>query len=178
MCGGAMSFLIYLVVAIVTALSVLFEMDVLVVSLPHVLPPAHTASAPAQLQHKPAATTHARALAPAAELQAAAPPAQAPQSAAASNKCDVTACAAAYQSFRVSDCTYEPQPGVRQLCTKGVVSSEAAAQAALDAHADANAGPAASTKCNVDACSAAYVSFNAADCTYQPYDGPRRLCTK
>jgi len=32
--------------------------------------------------------------------------------------------------------------------------------------------------CNVQACTAAYRSFTAADCTYQPSNGPRRLCTK
>jgi hypothetical protein len=34
-------------------------------------------------------------------------------------KCDVTACAEAYRSFRTSDCTYMPSAGVRRLCTKG-----------------------------------------------------------
>lgn len=33
--------------------------------------------------------------------------------------CDVAACAAAYHSFRQSDCTYMPSAGVRRLCTKG-----------------------------------------------------------
>jgi hypothetical protein len=33
-------------------------------------------------------------------------------------------------------------------------------------------------RCNVNACTAAYRSFRAADCTYQPSDGPRRLCSK
>jgi hypothetical protein len=33
-------------------------------------------------------------------------------------------------------------------------------------------------KCNVDACTAAYRSFHASDCTYMPSVGPRRLCTK
>jgi len=32
--------------------------------------------------------------------------------------------------------------------------------------------------CNVDACEAAYRSFRASDCTYQPTRGERRLCTK
>lgn len=32
--------------------------------------------------------------------------------------------------------------------------------------------------CNVDACIAAYRSFRESDCTYQPSNGPRRLCTK
>ena len=38
--------------------------------------------------------------------------------------------------------------------------------------------PQAPPNCNVDACTAAYRSFRAADCTYQPSEGPRRLCTK
>ena len=33
-------------------------------------------------------------------------------------------------------------------------------------------------RCNIEACSAAYHSFRASDCTYQPYDGERRACTK
>lgn len=40
------------------------------------------------------------------------------------------------------------------------------------------APPQAPPNCNVDACTAAYRSFRAADCTYQPSEGPRRLCTK
>jgi 1A family penicillin-binding protein len=32
--------------------------------------------------------------------------------------------------------------------------------------------------CNVRACQRAYRSFRASDCTFQPYDGPRRLCEK
>ncbi|MGB9000042.1 MAG: BA14K family protein, partial [Pseudolabrys sp.] len=55
------------------------------------------------------------------------------------------------------------------------VSSGAAAQAATEAPAAAPEPPA---NCNVNACTAAYRSFRAADCTYQPSDGPRRLCSK
>lgn len=33
-------------------------------------------------------------------------------------------------------------------------------------------------KCDVSACAQAYRSFRKWDCTYQPYNGPRRLCTK
>jgi BA14K-like protein len=32
--------------------------------------------------------------------------------------------------------------------------------------------------CDVAACDAAYHSFRASDCTYQPYQGPRRVCTR
>jgi BA14K-like protein len=30
--------------------------------------------------------------------------------------------------------------------------------------------------CDVDACAARYRSFRSSDCTYQPYEGPRRFC--
>jgi hypothetical protein len=33
-------------------------------------------------------------------------------------------------------------------------------------------------RCNVSACAAAYRSFRASDCTYQPFDGTRRVCEK
>ena len=33
-------------------------------------------------------------------------------------------------------------------------------------------------RCDVQACRAAYISFHASDCTYQPVHGPRRLCTR
>ena len=32
--------------------------------------------------------------------------------------------------------------------------------------------------CNIRACKRAYRSFRAADCTFQPYHGPRKLCRK
>jgi len=32
--------------------------------------------------------------------------------------------------------------------------------------------------CNVAACEARYKSFRISDCTYQPNDGPRRLCRR
>ena len=43
-------------------------------------------------------------------------------------KCDVSACAAAYRTFRESDCTYMPNVGQRRLCTKGVRVEETAAR--------------------------------------------------
>jgi 1A family penicillin-binding protein len=33
-------------------------------------------------------------------------------------------------------------------------------------------------QCDIRACSAAYRSFRAEDCTYQPFEGPRRICTR
>ncbi|HZP71483.1 MAG TPA: BA14K family protein [Pseudolabrys sp.] len=39
--------------------------------------------------------------------------------------------------------------------------------------------PARSTnRCDIQACAGAYKSFRASDCTYQPFEGPRRVCSK
>jgi hypothetical protein len=57
-----------------------------------------------------------------------------------------------------------PQPPA-QTSAQAVEQSEEQSQAQAPA-------------CNVAACAAAYRSFTAEDCTYQPFDGPRRLCTK
>jgi hypothetical protein len=57
-------------------------------------------------------------------------------------------------------------------------AAPATAGAAAQAAAPAVAAPEPEARCNVDACAAAYRSFRPADCTYQPSNGPRRLCTK
>src|SRR4029077_13916207 len=36
----------------------------------------------------------------------------------------------------------------------------------------------AAGRCDVQACTSAYSSFRASDCTYQPFSGPRRVCGK
>ena len=55
------------------------------------------------------------------------------------------------------------------------LSPSPSAQAATEAPTAVAEPP---VRCNVNACTAAYRSFRAADCTYQPSDGPRRLCSK
>ena len=113
--------------------------------------------------------------------------------------CDVTACAAAYRSFRESDCTFNPSVGPRQLCTKGVVPTAAAAPPsppiapAVPATSDAQPSimqaepgkqPAATSdaqpavKCNISACAAAYRTFTESDCTFMASGGQRKLCTR
>ncbi len=83
--------------------------------------------------------------------------------------CDIGACERAYRSFTASDCTYQPNDGPRRLCTRGTPPA-AASTSRTDARAQAI--------CNIAACSNAYISFNADDCTYQPNDGPRRICER
>jgi hypothetical protein len=56
------------------------------------------------------------------------------------------------------------------------VNRASATHAAADVTAAVN--QALARACNVAACERAYSSFDPADCTYQPYDGPRRFCAK
>jgi len=94
-------------------------------------------------------------------------------------KCDIIACTSAYHSFNPSDCTYQPSDGPRRLCKKGVVPREL-----NNAHSDtmqlnrADANSSTNAQCNVTICASAYRTFDPTDCTYQPSDGPRRLCTR
>ena len=57
--------------------------------------------------------------------------------------------------------------------SRGRTVVEDAAPAAPAVQAVAQQGPG---HCDVQACSNAYQSFRASDCTYQPYEGPRRAC--
>jgi hypothetical protein len=115
--------------------------------------------------------------------------------AGASGICDIPACAAKYNSFDASDCTFQPfGGGPRQLCeiapgTGGAPPPEAGDAPPPEAEIvfegepivieEGSAEGGASGACDVAACAAAYSSFNPADCTYQPFGGwPRRLCEK
>ena len=88
--------------------------------------------------------------------------------------CDVEACSAAYDSFRASDCTFQPYRGPRRICKRGMALGSIALN--NEAPHDQSAMPvgAASSSCNVEACSNAYRSFRVVDCTYQPYGGGAR----
>jgi penicillin-binding protein 1A len=87
--------------------------------------------------------------------------------------CDQTACATAYDSFRPSDCTYQPHAGSRRICEKKRATKDASqAVPVVQASAVAFTG-----RCERDRCSKRYKSFEPSDCSYQPYgDGPRRVC--
>jgi hypothetical protein len=90
-------------------------------------------------------------------------------------KCDIDACSAAYRSFRASDCSWQPYEGPRRFCDKGTPPQDVAT---ANPNAAADADQQASDKCDIAACKAAYFTFTPSDCTYQPSNGPRRLCTK
>ena len=132
-------------------------------------------AAPTALDRQPASILAAEPGSAAAPVANAAPPA-----------CNVAVCAAAYRSFTAADCTYQPGDGPRRLCTKG--APPAAPVAAVPPSpapispattATAPAAEARALACNVAACSRSYPrSFNAADCTFKPAEGPRKVCAK
>src|ERR1019366_1608058 len=49
-------------------------------------------------------------------------------------------------------------------------------QAIANASLTEKASVTAKLQCDVAACAGAYTSFRESDCTFQPYEGPRRLC--
>src|SRR5262249_26788837 len=99
-------------------------------------------------------------------------------------QCDYRACASR-RSFRPSDCTYQPYSGPRRSCEiseRPAMPPEQASQPpspAPQSPAQAPAQARAQGQCNMDVCSRFYSSFNASDCTYQPYGGgSRRVCDR
>lgn|SRR6185437_3542816 len=167
-----MPFIVYAAILIATVFGVALEWDSLVEpsaasrSALHALSEARTPApvvvqAPVMTPSAPPVNVPAQA--------AAAPPEPPPVAETQAPQCDIDACAAAYRTFRASDCTYNSSTG-RRLCTKGEAANDSAA-------ANASAQPVAAN-CHIRACAEHYSSFNPSDCTYQPLDGPRRRCEK
>jgi BA14K-like protein len=71
-----------------------------------------------------------------------------------------------------------PPAALAKAATAKVVDDAAAANASIAAPAPSIAASAPPPKCDVAACETAYFTFTLSDCTYQPSNGPRRLCTK
>jgi penicillin-binding protein 1A len=122
---------------------------------------------------------------PSADIPADASPALAqspPTTQGEAPACDVQACARTYQSFRASDCTYQPFGSfTRRLCEKALPRQATSVGPSSYAQSSAQSSPdqAGTAQCNVAVCSSFYESFNPGDCTYQPYGGgPRRACTR
>lgn len=179
-----MSFVVYFFVLLIAVGGVLFGLDW--VSAPMSPMPAskfelHAAKPPPpriETPPEPAVAAKPATVEPPPVAEPPPAPVVAPEPAVAAApppKCDIDACTAAYRSFTASDCTYQPLDGPRRLCTRGTPPA-----AAVTATPSAASGPDARAQaaCNIAACSQAYVSFTASDCTYQPLTGPRKLCEK
>jgi BA14K-like protein len=203
--SSSRSFLFYCAVLLVAASSVAFGLDWVSAPLPPMpeteatvqaaklaahVPPPRPLKAVAQVRSvyparplPPSANAGTTAMAQPAPIIGMVPQ-QAPIAAAAAPqpKCDIAACSAAYRSFRASDCSWQPYDGPRRFCDKGhppqADASVAPGAGVMPIAAAEPNGGAAGAKCNVEACKQAYFTFNPADCTYQPSEGPRRLCEK
>jgi 1A family penicillin-binding protein len=117
---------------------------------------------------------------------------------AGAGQCDYRACAAAYRSFRPSDCTYQPFDGPRRVCGGGIARAsepreqitrvtirEGSRERSEEASEDDEEQPKerisrkGEIMCNVAACARFYSSFDESDCTYQPFGGgPRQICDR
>jgi BA14K-like protein len=62
--------------------------------------------------------------------------------------------------------------------TTGIASREEESKPAASRLNPPSEAAASSNRCDVQACAGAYKSFRAADCTYQPFEGARRVCEK
>jgi penicillin-binding protein 1A len=146
-------------------------------------PPAAEAKQPS-MEASPQPTAEASSKQPAADASpnAATSFTQSPgNQAAGAPRCDYEACARTYQSFHLSDCTYQPFSGApRRLCEKNPSPQSAATPFAQNSSAQPLLGqPSGRAQCNIDVCARFYSSFDPADCTYRPFGGgPRQVCTR
>jgi hypothetical protein len=143
-----MSFLIYFFVLLVSAASVLFGLDLMTAPLP--VPPDVPIGRSVQ----------AVAPLPARQKRAADERALAPVYPADPGKPKAEAKLTPLPAPPQIDQTAQPA----QANAEPIVAAQPAAQ-----HSPGS--------CNVQACGAAYYSFRASDCSYQPTVGPRRTCT-
>jgi len=195
--GRAMSFLIYFAVLLFTAASALFGLDLMTSPLPaarhhHPRPqvadnatPAKADTAPAQKQAGKSTNALAsrdddktksdRALSPVyptspgvakSEVRTVYPPSNSVLGAVVAQQNEAAAA--------------KQQPTAPQTAGSAPVN-DSAKQANASEASPAAAQPVAQkapASCNVQACAGAYQSFRASDCTYQPFSGERRVCTK
>lgn len=121
----------------------------------------------------------------------------------ATPRCDIPTCSARYRSFDPADCTYQPNYGPRTICQRGDPESRrsvaawrrqfspspeptpaanpAATIAPMQTPVPAQGGgqaAAVTPDCDIPTCEARYRSFDASDCTYQPFYGGRTRCTR
>ena len=186
-----MSFLIYFAVLVFAAASALFGLDLMTSPLPvrhhHPRPQVADTATPAKRPEQEGKTAAARALAARDEAQAkqqadralspvypAAPGAPKPDG--QDQAADAAKQAAPQQQAQTAAATRQPASSTTQ--PPETSGSAPANEAQASAPAPQPAAQQTSNHCDVQACASAYHSFNAADCTYQPFEGPRRICTK
>ena len=182
-----MQFLVYLTVLMVSISTVLLEVHWLTSPAPQPKPavqavnsppPARIVEGPTQVLRpvspKPEATPAASAAVTSIQPQESQPPvntaAAAPAAVAAANP---EPRKPATETTRPVASPPEPKPVAETTgaATRPEETKLSATPVSVPASTSNN-------RCDVQACSSAYQSFRAADCTYQPFEGPRRVCEK
>jgi hypothetical protein len=163
-----MQFLVYLTVLMVSISTVLLEVHWLTSPAPQPRPVVQAANVSAQPRKVEGPTAALSPVYPkTAETTPAAPTDAQQQPQASTNTASAPAAVAT---------NFEPlKPPVE---TTGVAArTEDTRDPATTFVAPVQAA-ALNNRCDVQACSSAYQSFRAADCTYQPFEGARRICEK
>jgi BA14K-like protein len=171
-----MQFLVYLTVLMVSISTVLLEVHWLTSPPPQPKPAvqaaqsANASTQPRKVEGPTAALSpvYPKPAEPTPAAPSGAPQAQPQQTQISSNPAPAPAPAAVAAN---------PEPQKPATETTGV----AARADETKESATASAAPVATTsnnRCDVQACSSAYQSFRASDCTYQPFEGARRVCEK
>jgi BA14K-like protein len=182
-----MAFIFYFIVILVTAAGVMFGLDLATSPLPSTpnVPIGRMARAPQpapvkparKIAQAPAKTTQAarvaddRALSP---IYPAAPGGR-------QDKSEAAAGGTAAPKQATNGTWLPPAPPPQAAVASAPPDDKQAAVKTADNTALPAPQPVAvssAAHCNIAACSAAYRSFRAADCTFQPFEGPRRLCTQ
>jgi hypothetical protein len=172
-----MQFLVYLTVLMVSVSTVLLEIHWLTTPPPQPRPAVQTATAP---------PPRPKVEGPNAELSPVYPKRlQPPQPAPVQDNVNAAAGSAPGRTMqtRPAETTVTPTgPDNPNRTATSAATSDSAhnaqAYAPQPRQNDATATAAPNSSCNVQACASAYRSFRASDCTYQPFDGPRRVCDK
>ena len=174
--GQTMQFLVYLTVLMVSISTVLLEVHWLTTP-PSQPKPAVQASAPPRPQVE----------GPSAALSPIYPKRLEP-SAGQNNVQSSVAVTAAGNTATKTETSLKPATETTGTATRSDDSSKSANPPPNNAqNAQAYAAPpkknepdqsASNNRCDVQTCASAYKSFRASDCTYQPFDGPRRVCGK
>jgi hypothetical protein len=177
-----MSFLIYFVVLIITVGAALFGLDVVTAPLPDHKPAApmtSAASGPNKLAKRQAEQAERdvaanRVLTP---LYPANPggvrdvTTEKPPFAETSGSAAAVDAPAPPQKSEVAATPAKPATAAAQPASAEHPAAQAVSQQAVQGVSQQVSG-----HCDIQACASAYRSFRASDCTYQPYDGPRRAC--
>jgi hypothetical protein len=167
-----MAFLAYVAILLVSISGILLELNWLTQPKLETKPAVHAMSAP-----PPAAAPRVVVKVdrpnserdPVYPKQAAAPPA-------------IAMSAEAPKAVIAAAAVEVPMPPARPQETEPVNAGDPPPAAAAQPPAIANASVAekasvtAKLQCDVAACAGAYTSFRESDCTFQPFEGPRRLC--